>query len=201
MSTEKYNKYKKIFLENHGILRASKAAKLGIPRHLIYEMLDKNILVREAEGIYRLANMQPLSNPDLIQVALLVPKSVFCLISALYFYDLTTQIPHQVYVALPRNTKTPKLEYPPIKVFHFGTKAYSSGIEEKIIDGIKIQIYSREKTIADCFAYREKIGVDIAIEALKDYFLQPNPNPNEIMSYAEINRVEKTIYPYIKTLL
>lgn len=201
MSIDKYTKYKKIFLENHGILRAAKAIKLGIPEHSIYEMLSKNILVRETGGLYRLADMQPLSNPDLIQVSLLIPKSVFCLISALYFYDLTTQIPHQVYIALPRNTKTPKIEYPPIKVFHFGTRAYFAGIEEKIIDGIRVCIYSREKTITDCFAYREKIGLEIAIEALKDYFLQPNPNINDIMKYAGINRVEKTIYPYIKTLL
>jgi predicted transcriptional regulator of viral defense system len=200
MYTDKYSKYKQIFLENNGILRASKAVRLGIPRHSIYEMLDKNILVRETEGLYRLADMGPLSNPDLIQISLLVPKSVICLISALYFYDLTTQIPHQVYIALPRNTKTPKIEYPPLKVFHFGKRTYFAGIENRIIDGVKVRIYSREKTIADCFAFREKLGIDIAVEALKDYYQQPNPNLNEIMKYASINRVDKIISPYLKIL-
>jgi predicted transcriptional regulator of viral defense system len=197
----KYNKYTSIFLENNGILRASKAERLGIPRHLIYEMLRKKILIREAEGLYRLADMEPLSNPDLIQVSLLVPKSVICLVSALYFHGLTTQIPHQIYIALPRNTKTPKIEYPPIRVFHFGERAYFAGIEEKIIDGVKVSIYNKEKTIADCFKYREKFGVEIAVEALKDYFQQPNPNLNDIMNYSNINRVEKIISPYMKTLL
>jgi predicted transcriptional regulator of viral defense system len=148
-----------------------------------------------------MAYIEPLSNPDLIQVSLLVPKSIICLISALYFYDLTTQIPHQIYIALPRNTKTPKIEYPPLKVFHFSERTYMAGIEEQTIDNIKIRIYSREKTITDCFKYRKKFGIEIAIEALKDYMRQPNPNLNNIMKYARINRVEKFIRPYIETLL
>jgi predicted transcriptional regulator of viral defense system len=201
MARDKYWKYRKIFLENHGILRVSQAIKLGIPEHVVYEMLKKNILIRETTGLYRLSEIGPLSNPDLIQTSLLVPKGVFCLISALYFYDLTTQIPHQVYIALPRNTKTPKIDYPPIKAFHFGNKSYYAGIEEQKIDNIKIRIYSREKTIADCFAYREKIGLEIAVEALKDYFQQPKIDANEIMKYAGINRVKNIINPYIKTLL
>ncbi len=201
MDNSKYDKHKKIFLENNGILRASKAEKLGIPRHLIYEMLNENILIRESKGLYRLANMEPLSNPDLIQISLLVPKSIICLISALYFYDLTTQIPHQIYIALPRNTKTPKIEYPPLKVFHFTERTYFAGIEEQTIDNIKVRIYSKEKTITDCFKYRKKFGIEIAIEALKDYMRQPNPNLNNIMKYARINRVEKIIRPYIETLL
>jgi len=200
MKTRDYSKYKKIFLENNSILRASQAEKLGIPRYLIYEMLRENILIKETEGLYRLAEIPFLSNPDLIQVSLIVPKSIVCLISALYFYNLTTQIPHNVYIAWPRDTKTPKIEYPPLKVFHFGKESYLAGIEEKIIDGVKVRIYSKEKTLADCFKYRKKIGIDIAIDALKDYFQQPNPNVNTLMNYSNINRVEKTIYPYIKTL-
>ena len=201
MDNLKYEKYKKIFLQNSGILRASEAQRLGIPKHFIYEMLKRGILIRESEGLYRLADVEPLSNPDLIQVSLLVPKSVICLISALYFHDLTTQIPHQVYIALPRDTKTPKLEHPPLKVFHFIERAYSAGIEEHIIDGVKVRIYSREKTVTDLFKYRQKLGIDLAVEALKDYMQQPDLNLNDIMKYAKVNRVEKIIRPYIETLL
>jgi len=201
MDTFKYNKYKKIFLENNGILRLLKAEKLGIPQHILYEMLNAKILIRESKGLYRLADMEPLSNPDLVQISLLVPKSIICLISALYFHDLTTQIPHQVYIALPRNTKTPKIEYPPLKVLHFSERTYFAGVEEHTIDGVKVRIYSKEKTITDCFKYRKKFGIEIAIEALKDYMRQPNPNLNNIMKYARINRVEKIIRPYIETLL
>jgi predicted transcriptional regulator of viral defense system len=145
--------------------------------------------------------MEPLSNPDLIQISLLVPKSIVCLISALYFHDLTTQIPHQIYIALPRNTKTPKIEYPPLKVFHFTERTYFAGVEEHTIDGVKVRVYSKEKTITDCFKYRKKFGIEIAIEALKDYMRQPNPNLNHIMKYARINHVEKIIRPYIEALL
>jgi predicted transcriptional regulator of viral defense system len=201
MDTFKYKKYKKIFLENNGILRLLKAEKLGIPQHIIYEMLKANILKRESKGLYRLSDMEPLSNPDLIQISLLVPKSIVCLISALYFHDLTTQIPHQIYIALPRNTKTPKIEYPPLKVFHFTERTYFAGVEEHTIDGVKVRIYSREKTITDCFKYRKKLGIDVAVEALKDYMKQPNLNSNDIMKYARINRVEKIIRPYIEALL
>ena len=119
MDTFKYNKYKKIFFENNGILRLLKAEKLGIPQHIIYEMLNAKILTRESKGLYRLADMEPLSNPDLIQISLLVPKSIVCLISALYFHDLTTQIPHQIYIALPRNTKNPKDRISPTESISF----------------------------------------------------------------------------------
>jgi predicted transcriptional regulator of viral defense system len=201
MKTTKYEKFHQIFRENNGILRASKAEKLGIPRHYMYEMLRENILRRESKGLYRLVDMEPLSNPDLIQISFLVPKAVICLISALNFYDLTTQIPHQVYIALPRDTKAPKIDYPPVRVFHFVKRTYLAGIEDQIIDGIKVRIYSREKTISDCFKFREKFGLEIAVEALKDYMKQPNTNLNELMKFASINRVEKIIRPYLEMLL
>jgi len=107
-----YAQYKEIFKQNKGILRASKAIRLGIPEYIIYEMTKNGDLVREARGLYRLTEIGPLGNPDLIQVALLIPKSVIFLISALYFHRLTTQIPHRVYIALPREVKPPKIDYP-----------------------------------------------------------------------------------------
>jgi predicted transcriptional regulator of viral defense system len=201
MDEMKYEKYRKIFLRHSGILRASRAEKLGIPKHMLYEMLRKEMLVRESKGLYRLAEVEPLSNPDLVQVSLLVPRSVICLVSALYFYRLTTQIPHQVYIALPRDTKSPRLEHPPLKVFHFGERAYSAGIQEHLIDGVSVRIYNREKTIADMFKYRQKLGVDLAIEALRDYMRQPHANLNEVMRYAKVNRIENILRPYLESLV
>ena len=101
--------YKKIFAAHNGILRAATAIELGVPKHVLYEMVETGELVREAQGIYRLSETDPLGNPDLVNLSLRVPKAVFCLISALYFYELTTQIPHSVYFALPRDVKTPKI--------------------------------------------------------------------------------------------
>jgi predicted transcriptional regulator of viral defense system len=136
-----------------------------------------------------------------VQISLRVPRAVICLISALYFHELTTQIPHQVHLALPRDVKTPKIEYPPIKVFHFSEASYKSGIEEHTLDGIPVKIYGREKTVADCFKFREKMGMDVALEALKDYIQQPRPNVSLLMKHAKVNRVEKVMRPYLEALV
>jgi len=195
-----YAPYKKIFTERNGILRASKAIKLGVPQHVLYEMLKAGELVREAQGIYRLSDSDPLGNPDLVNISLRVPKAVFCLISALYFHELTTQIPHSVYFALPRDVKTPKVYHPPVRVLHYSKASYNAGIVEHELDGVKVKIYDREKTIADCFKFREKIGLDVALEAIKDYLRQPKVNVSLLMKYARVNRVEKVMRPYLEAL-
>jgi predicted transcriptional regulator of viral defense system len=201
MAEPNYPRYKKIFAAQSGVLRASTAIELGVPKHVLYKMAASGELVREAQGVYRLKEAGPLGNPDLVQVGLRVPRAVICLISALYFHGLTTQIPHQVYFALPRDVKTPKMDYPPIRVFHFSGESFRAGVEEQSVDGIKVKIYDREKTLADCFKFREKIGPEIAVEALKDYFKQPHPNPQAILQYARINRVEKVMRPYLEALI
>jgi predicted transcriptional regulator of viral defense system len=201
MADKPYAQYKKVFAENNGILRASTAIDLGVPKHALYKMAETGELVRETQGIYRLKETEPLGNPDLVQIGLRVPRAVICLISALYHRHLTTQIPHQVYFALPRDVKTPKIEYPPIRVFHFSEKPYQAGIVEEIVDGVKVKIYDREKTIADCFKFREKIGLDVALEALKDYLKQPRPVVSMLMKYAKVNRVENVMRPYLESLV
>ncbi|WP_345324479.1 type IV toxin-antitoxin system AbiEi family antitoxin domain-containing protein [Candidatus Villigracilis proximus] len=197
----KYASSKKIFEKHNGLLRASEAIRLGVPEHIVYEMVQSGDLVREARGIYRLADREMLGNSDLVQVSLLVPKGVLCLISALYFYELTTQIPHSVYVALPQNAGRPRMAYPPLEVFWVTTSLHSVGVDEYVLDGVKVKIYSREKTITDCFKFRKRIGEEIALEALKDYVNQPKQDVHKLLEYAKINRVEKLITPYLKSLL
>ncbi len=201
MKTSKFQLYTEIFQKHNGILRRVEAIKLGVPEYVIYELTKSGELIKEARGLYRLTESEPLSNPDLVQVSLLVPKGVVFLISALYFHRLTTQIPHQVYIALPHGTSYPKVEYPPIKAFFRSTKQYVAGMEEHTIDGVKVRIYNREKTVADCFKYHKQIGKDIALEALKDYMSSASRNVSGLMEYARINRVEKFILPYVETLL
>jgi predicted transcriptional regulator of viral defense system len=201
MAEKPYAQYIKVFARNNGILRASTAINLGVPKHILYKMAEMGELVRETQGIYRLKETEPLGNPDLVQVSLRVPRAVICLISALYHHHLTTQIPQQVYFALPRDVKTPRIEYPPIRVFHFSEVPYQAGIKEEIVDGVKVKIYGREKTIADSFKFREKIGLDVALEALKDYLRQPHPNVSMLMDYAKVNKVEKVIRPYVEALI
>lgn len=193
--------FKKIFADHSGILRASKAIELGVPKHVLYEMVKTGELIREAQGIYRLSETPMPGYPDLVNISLRAPKAVFCLISALYFHELTTQIPHHVYFALPRDVKTPKIQHPPIWVFHYSKESYQAGIVEHDLDGVKVKIYDREKTIADCFKFREKIGMDVALEAIKDYLRQPKVNVSLLLKYSRINRVEKVMRPYLEALI
>jgi predicted transcriptional regulator of viral defense system len=193
--------YRKVFTDHSGILRASKAIELGVPKHILYKMAETGDLVREAQGIYRLRETPMPGNPDLVNISLRVPKAVFCLISALYFHELTTQIPHSIYFALPRDVKTPKIQYPPIRAFHYSKESYRAGIVEHDLDGVKVKIYDREKTIADCFKFRQKVGMDVAIEAVKDYLRQPKVDVNKLLGYAKVNRVERIMRPYLEALL
>ena len=193
--------YKKIFAEHNGILRASTAIELGVPKHTLYEMVKAGELVREAQGIYRLSETDMPGNPDLVNISLRVPRAVFCLISALYFHELTTQIPHFIYFALPRDVKTPKIHVPPIWVVHYSEASYKAGIVEHKLDGVKVKIYNREKTIADCFKFRQKVGMDVALEAIKDYVSQPNLDVSLLLKYARVNRVEKIMRLYLEALL
>lgn len=198
---EKYASYKTIFEKHEGILRAAEAIRLGVPEHVIYGMVKEGELVRETRGIYRLAESEMPSDPDLVQVSLLVPKAVICLISALYFYELTTQIPHSVYVALPQNTPRPRLKYPPLEVFWVKNSLHSVGVDVHVLDGVKVKIYNREKTVADCFKFRNRVGEDVALEALKDYVRQPKMDVHKLLEYAKINRVEKLMILYLKSIL
>lgn len=186
------------FQKNDGLLRTSKALDLGIAPKTLYEMRDRGKIIQESLGVYRLAEREPLNHPDLITIAIRVPKAVICLLSALSYHGLTTQIPGKVNITLPRGTKTPRIDHPPIDAIHLSGKSYKAGIQTHILDGKDVKIYSPEKTVADCFKFRTKIGEDVAIEALKDYFRQPQPDVDLLLKYARIDRVDKIILPYVK---
>jgi predicted transcriptional regulator of viral defense system len=128
---------------------------------------------------------------------------VFCLITALDFHNLTEQIPQFVYIALPQGARRPKIHYPPINIIWPSKKIYQAGIQEVILDNTPVTIYNPEKTITDCFKYRNKFGLDVAIDALKNYINQPNKEKdfNVLMDYAELNRVDKIMMPYMESLL
>jgi predicted transcriptional regulator of viral defense system len=168
MTKKSFSNAENIFRQNNGMLRTGQAKKLGIDQPILVQMCEEGLLVKEARGLYRLADLPPLSNPDFVQVALRAPSSVICLISALNYHQLTTQIPYRVFIALPSKTKAPRIDYPPLEIVYLLMKPYSTGIEEHTIDGVVVRVYSREKTVADCFKFRNKIGLDIALEALKD---------------------------------
>jgi predicted transcriptional regulator of viral defense system len=184
-----------------GMFRAGEAIKAGVHPRTLYAMRDKGMIESLGRGLYRLADLAPLGNPDLTTVALKIPKGVICLISALAYHELTTEIPHEIYIALPRGAEPPRLDYPPLRVFWFGAAAFEAGIEQHEVDGIALKVYSPEKTLADCFKYRNKIGLDVVLEALKFYRQRKRFQVDELMRYARVCRVEKVMRPYVEALL
>ncbi len=162
-------------------------------------MRDQGLLIQESLGLYRLVSIPPLNYPDLVTIAMKVPKAVIALTSALAYYGITTQIPTRVWFALPRGTKKPRIEHPPIAVVHLSNRSYQAGIDTILLDGKEVQVYSPEKTVADCFKFRGRIGEEIAIEALKDYLGQQEIKINKLMEFAKINRVDQVMLPYLKS--
>lgn len=188
----------KIFRKYGGQLRMRDAIEHGITRYMLYSLRDKGIIEQISRGIYRLVELPPVSNPDLVTIALRYPNAVVCLISALSFHEITTQIPHEVSIAIPRNSHSPSLECPPLLVHRFTDQAYQAGIEEHQIDGVTVKIYSPEKTLADCFKFRNKIGMDVVLEALKLYKRRKKFDHRKILEYAKICRVDKIVRPYLE---
>jgi predicted transcriptional regulator of viral defense system len=190
-----------VFREHDGILRTREALRLGIHPRVLYALRDSGALEPLGRGLYRLTDLPPLTNPDLVTVALKVPRAVVCLISALAFYELTTQVPHAVDIALSKGDEPPRLGYPPLRVSWFSELAYREGIVTHVIDGVPVRIYSPEKTIADCFKFRHRVGLDVALEALKSYRQRPEFDLPRLLHYARICRVESVLKPYLEALL
>lgn len=190
-----------IFESANGILRASQARKLGIHPRTLHQLEADGAIERLSRGLYRLTELPPLKDPDLVTVAFRVPASVVCLISALHLHGLTTEIPHEVMIALPRGTKTPELHYPPIRVFRFATAAFEAGVEVHRIDGTAVRVYSAAKTVADCFKFRNTVGTPIAVESLGVGLEGGHFRPQEVLRYARICRVDRLIQPYLEALL
>ncbi|MEJ1296462.1 MAG: type IV toxin-antitoxin system AbiEi family antitoxin domain-containing protein [Candidatus Sedimenticola sp. (ex Thyasira tokunagai)] len=190
-----------IFRSCGGQLRMSEAIEHGITRYMLYSLRDKGVIEQVSRGVYRLVELPPISNPDLVTVSLRFPRAVICLISALAYHDITTQVPHNVSVAFPRDSRLPSLDYPPILAHKFSEHAYQSGIEEHQIDGVPVKVYSPEKTLADCFKFRNKIGMDLVLETFKLYKSQKKFNLSELLKQAKICRVEKVMQPYLEAIL
>lgn len=195
------HKARGLFRDHGGMLHTAEAIRLGIHPRTLYAMRDSGILEPISRGLYRLADLPPPGNPDLVTVALKVRKGVICLISALAFHELTTQVPHEVYMAVEQGSEPPRLRYPPIRLFWFSGQAFSEGVEIHELDKIPVRIYTAEKTIADCFKHRNKIGLDVAVEALKIYRQRKPFDVEKILHFARVCRVERVMRPYLESLL
>lgn len=190
-----------LFRRRGGVLRTTDVLSAGIHPDTLYRMRDSGTLEQISRGVFRLADAAPLGNPDLVTVATRIPRGTICLVSALAFHDLTTQIPHAIHIALPRGAEPPRLAHPPLQVHRFTGQAYSEGVETHEVDGVRVRVYSAEKTLADCFKFRGKMGLYVVLEALRLYRERRKVNVEDLMHFASICRVTKVMRPYLEAIL
>jgi predicted transcriptional regulator of viral defense system len=189
------------FKKAGGSLTMTEALALGIHRRELYALRDKGDLEVISRGLYRLSDMEHLSLPDFLPVAKKIPKGVICLISALAYHEITTQIPHFVYVALPSQAHKPVIPHPPMRFFWYSIKLLKTGVLEESIDGCTFKVFDIEKTLIDCVKFRNKIGMDVVLEALRMYWRSKKTNLDKLFKYAKLFRVDKFLKPIMETIV
>ncbi len=187
-------------LGTESVLRTQDLEHLGISRKALKELSDRGILERIGRGLYRVAGSEITEHQSLVEACKRVPHGVVCLLSALRFHSLTTQNPFAVWLAIDRKAWQPKVDYPPLQVVRFSGDALRSGIETHVLQGVQVRVYSPAKTVADCFKYRNKIGLDVAIEALKDCVERKLCTFDDLWRFARICRVSNVMRPYLESL-
>ncbi len=183
-----------------GIVRPTELEAHGIPRGQLYRLVRKGMVERQARGIYAASEHPVTAEHTLAQVAKQVPGGVFCLLTALRFHELTTQAPATVWIALPERARKPRLAHPRLRVTRFSGSALTEGIETHRVEGVEIRIYSAAKTVADCFKYRNKVGIDVAVEALRDFSRRHRGGATALARYARICRVSRVMQPYLDAI-
>ena len=184
-----------------GILRVRDLTARGIHPEYLRRLHKKGLLVRTGRGLYVLADADPTKNRTLAEVCKRVPGGVVCLLSALQFHGLTTQIPHEVWLAINRKAWRPNEPRLPMRIIRYSGPALETGIEEHRIENVPVKIYNPAKTVADCFKYRNKIGLDVALEALRDCRRQRKCTNDELWHYAKICRVANVMKPYLEAVV
>lgn len=183
-----------------GLLRAGDLLKKGIPTITLTRLVSAGKLERVARGIYCIPNQSISEHRSLAEAAIQMPQGVVCLLSALRIHEIGTQAPFEVWLAIPNNLRTPKLEHPVIRIVRMSDKAISAGLETINIDGIKVRVFNAAKTIVDCFKYRNQIGLDVALEALREGWNKRQISIDELWHYAAINRVTNVMRPYMEAI-
>ncbi len=184
-----------------GVIRPKDMDAHGIPRKYIHLLHHEGILNRVGRGLYVLEDASPSENRTLAEVCKRVPAGVICLLSALQFHRLTTQSPHEIWLAISHKSRRPKEPMLPIRIVRFSGQALTAGIEQHIVEGVSVKVFNPAKTVADCFKYRHKIGLDVAIEALRDYHKSRKGTIDELWEYAKICRVANVMKPYLESLV
>jgi predicted transcriptional regulator of viral defense system len=181
-----------------GVLRPKELDHYGIPLKYLYRLERAGKLQRVGRGLYALPDAEPSANRSLVEAAKRVPSGVVCLLSALRFHELTTQAPFEVWMAIAEKAWRPRIEYPPLRIFRFSGGALDEGVEKHVVEGVSISVFSPAKTVADCFKYRNKIGLDVAIEALRECLRDRRCSMDDLWHYAGVCRVRNVMRPYLE---
>ena len=184
-----------------GVLRPRDLNSYNIPRTYLSRLCSAGKLQRIGRGLYVLPGSGATEHHSLAEAGKRVPKGVVCLLSALSFHELTTQAPFEVWLAIGEKAWRPRLEYPPLRIVHSSQAALNAGVEEHKLEGVTVHVYSPAKTVADCFKYRNKIGLDVAIEALRECRRARHCTIDDLWHYAAICRVRNVMRPYLESLV
>lgn len=185
----------------HGTLAASEASEAGIHAQVLTRLVATGALVRVARGQYRLPEAPVTEHHALALASVAVPEGVVCLLSALAFHEIGTQVPSRVWMALDRRARRPALEWPPLEIVRFGGQSLTSGVETHEVERVPVRVYSPAKTVADLFKYRNKLGLDVALEALKEVWRERRVSVAELNQYARICRVDRVMRPYLEAVV
>lgn len=184
-----------------GVLRPRDLARADLPADYLWRLYRKEKLERVGRGLYAFPGADLTEHHTLAEAALRVPHGVVCLLSALRFHDLSTQAPYEVWMAIDVKARRPKEEILPLRIVRFSGEALTAGVEEHEVEGVSVKVYSPAKTVADCFKYRNKIGLDVALEALRDCWRKRLATADELWRYAEVCRVARVMRPYLESLV
>jgi predicted transcriptional regulator of viral defense system len=184
----------------HGLIRPSDLSERGLPSVALTRLVRQGLLTRVGRGLYARPDRKVSEHGTLAEVARKHPQAIVCLLSALRVHDLTTQSPFEVWLAIPNKARPPKMDYPPLRVMRFSGTLLSDGVEEHQIDGVTVRVTNVARTVADCFKFRNKIGLHVALEALQEAWLAKRLSMDELWRYATLCRVANVMRPYIESL-
>jgi predicted transcriptional regulator of viral defense system len=186
-------------VDARGAIRARDLEMIGLHHDHLRALERKGLLRRVSRGLYSRVTARP-SHQDIIEASRRVPGGVICLLSALTIHHLTLQAPWEVWMAIHRKARLPKVSSPPVRLFRFPDAAYSEGIAEVLLDGVPIRTYSAPKTVVDCFRFQREVGLDVALEALANYRSSPGASVDDLWHFAKVDRVERKLRPYIEAI-
>ena len=184
----------------HPLLRARDLAQAGLPTIALTRLVSAGKLDRVARGVYSLPNQAISANRSLAEVAIRVPRGVICLVSALRVHDIGTQAPHEVWLAIPHRMLSPRIDRPALRVIRMSGPSLTEGIDRLTVDGVEVPVFNAAKTIADCFKFRNKIGLDVALEALRDGWTRRKVTMDDLWRYAAVDRVANVMRPYLESI-